>query len=98
MLYFIKRIYRELKLRKVKNSVFSKCIIGINPIITERASVLLTNGSKKEDIIIGNRFKLSGQLISSHRGKIKIGDRSLVGPNCYVGAVQSVTIGNDVWI
>lgn len=35
-------------------------------------------------------------MISSHHGKIQIGNHCLVGPKCVIGAVDSVILGNYV--
>lgn len=98
MLSIFKKIYKNYRLAQVKKHVFNSVLIGENSIISESASVLLLHNSTKNDIKIGDRFKLSGQLISSHGGKITIGNRCLVGPSCCVGAVNEVTIGDFVRI
>lgn len=98
MINFLKKIYKSYKLKKVQKNITEKSNIGNYPIITETASILLMSGSNKNDINIGDRFKISGQLISSHNGKIFIGNRCLVGPRCCIGAVNNITIGNYVRI
>lgn len=96
MIGFIKKLYDKYRLRQARNRVVSRCCIGNNNIITQSANIKLINRSVKEDIKIGSYFKISGQIISSHHGKVEIGDHCLVGPNCCVGAVLSVKIGNYV--
>lgn len=95
---YLKMFFTLWKQHNVKKQVLSSTKMGHNPIISSSANVKLLWGSSPEDIRIGNSFKLSGELISSHKGKISIGNYSLVGPNCVVGAVNSVTIGDYVLI
>ncbi|WP_291587857.1 DapH/DapD/GlmU-related protein [Bacteroides sp.] len=96
MIEFIKRLYHSFQLWKTKQHVSMSAIIGENSIICSSAHVKLLHGSEKKDIKIGSHFKFVGELISSHHGKIEIGDHCLVGPNCVVGAVNSIKIGNYV--
>ncbi len=52
-------------------------------------------GSKKEDIVIGNAFRIfSGTISSQNGGKIEIGEYVKFGFNCLVGAAKSIKIGN----
>lgn len=96
MISFLRKILSSFRLKQAKRRVFSSVIIGENSIISATANVKLLHGASKESIKIGNYFKLSGELISSHNGRIVIGDHCLVGPNCVVGAVNKVVIGNYV--
>lgn len=94
----LKHLYNKIRLRKAIRLVSKSTTIGRNPIITYTANIELLHGSKKNDIVIGDNFKLSGELISHFNGKIEIGNNCLVGPNCHVGAVKHVKIGNYVLI
>ena len=58
------------------------------------SNVSLKYGSKKSDIILGNRFGLLGSLNSQYGGKIIIGQYSNVGKNSIIGAKESITIGD----
>lgn len=98
MISFIKKIIDQYRLKNVQKKVFSSAIIGHKAIITLSANIKLLNGSTKDDIKVGDNFKISGELISSHGGKIKIGNNCLVGPRCVVGAVSSILIGDYVMI
>ena len=95
MIEFIRDLYHKLQLKRVKRSIFSSCNIGDNSIITNTAFIKLRK-SDPSDITIGSYFKMSGTLCSQYHGKIEIGDHCLVGPNCIVGAVDSVKLGNYV--
>lgn len=98
MLDLFFNIYRHYRLEQVKKTIFSSTTIGKNSIVSSSASVKLLYGSNKDDINIGDCFKITGELISSHHGKIKIGNNCLLGPNCVIGAVNQVLIGDGVWI
>lgn len=98
MLSFLKYLYRNFKQKDIERKVKSSVYIKGDSIITSSAYVKLLYGSNKDDIQIGTNFKLSGSLISSHGGKIKIGDHCLIGPNCVVGAVEYVEIGHNVMV
>ncbi|WP_286107650.1 acyltransferase [Arenibacter sp. M-2] len=58
------------------------------------SNIVLSYGSTKNDISIGKRFYLRGELASQYGGKITIGNYSMIGKNTIIGAVNSVTIGN----
>ena len=94
--FISKKIWNSFRLKKAKRRVLSSVVIGDNYIISSTANVKLLYGSSKEDIKIGDYFKMSGELISSHNGKIDIGKHCLVGPNCVVGAVNKIIIGDYV--
>lgn len=98
MIGIIKYLYHKYRLRQVVKRAFRSASIGEYSIITNTANVKLLYGSSKEDVIIGNYFKFSGEIISSHHGKVKIGDHCLLGPRCVVGAVNLVAIGSNVMI
>lgn len=92
MISFLRKILSSFRLHQAKRRVFSSVIIGENSIISATANVKLLHGASKENIRIGNYFKLSGELIASHSGKINIADHCLVGPNCVVGAVNKALL------
>lgn len=98
MISIFKKILYDYRLKLAKKRVLSLAIIGDNSIISATANVKLLYGSSKEDIVIGEYFKISGELISSHHGKIQIGNHCLVGPRCVIGAVDSVILGNYVML
>ena len=98
MISIFKKILYDYRLKLAKKRVLSLAIIGDSSIISATANVKLLYGSSKEDIVIGEYFKISGELISSHHGKIQIGNHCLVGPRCVIGAVDSVILGNYVML
>ena len=96
MISIFKKILYAYRLKLAKKRVLSFAIIGNNSIVSTTANVKLLYGSSKGDIVVGEYFKISGELISSHHGKIQIGNHCLVGPKCVIGAVDSVILGNYV--
>jgi len=62
------------------------------------SNISLLHGSTKEDIILGDRFWLSGSLVSQHHGKIEIGSFTLIGTGSIIGSVKTVKIGSFVSI
>lgn len=95
MLSFLRKIYKCFLSSKAKKQVISSCIIGDNYSIEHTAKIELLSSSK-DDIIIGKYFNFKGKLISQFNGKIIIGNHSLLGPNCVIGAVERVEIGDYV--
>ena len=61
---------------------------------TRASSISLIDGSKPEDIKIGNKVWMWGSLNSQSGGKIILGDYFKMGIGCVINAVDSVTIGN----
>ena len=52
----------------------------------------------REDIQIGNRCEIKGTLRSFQGGRIIIGDNFYMGYRSFIGAMDSIVIGNDVII
>ncbi len=98
MINFFLNVFRKYRQNKTEKLILQSALIGSNPIITFTARIELNGGACKENIKVGDYFKLSGTLISFDKGKIKIGSHCLVGPNCAVGAANSIEIGNYVLI
>lgn len=95
MIRYLKSLYRRCLKRSAQQHILSSAIIGKDCNIEASARIQLLCSSK-EDIVIGNAFNFKGIIISEYHGKIKIGDHTLLGPNCVIGAVNKVEIGNDV--
>jgi maltose O-acetyltransferase len=98
MISIIKKIIETYRQKRAEKTVLNSACIGSNPVITMSGNVEISGGSTKNDIVVGDFFKLSGSLISFGGGKIRIGSYSLVGPGCAVGAANYVEIGSYVLI
>lgn len=96
MIQIIKNIVNNYRLNKIIKHIKASSTIDKDYIITLGANIKLLHGSTKNDIHIGKNFKISGEIISSHHGKIEIGNNCLVGPRCTIGAVNHVKLGN--WV
>lgn len=62
------------------------------------ARIVTNNGSKKENVVIGNDAKIYGSLISESGGDILIGEGAHIGPFTTIGAVSKVEIGEYAMI
>lgn len=88
----LKPLLKYKKFRQVSRNAVLK---GTRYVFEDGAYVALIDGSKKEDIILGNNIILKGRLASQHGGKISIGDNVGIWPHSSVQSVNSVTIGNN---
>ena len=86
--------FKYLERRNSKRLLAFVGKLGSNHIFYRGSNISLLYGSSKNDILIGDRFWLSGILVSEFGGKITIGDYCMVQPNSVIGAVDSVTIGD----
>lgn len=95
MIRYIKTLYKRYLLRGVRKHIYTSAILGKDCNIEATARIQLM-GSSKEDIVIGDGFNFKGTIISEYNGKVKVGNHTLLGPNCVIGAVNYVEIGNYV--
>ena len=56
------------------------------------------SSKNKENVVIGEGCEIKGQLVSFEDGKIQIGNNVFMNFNSFIGAMDSITIGNDVII
>lgn len=85
------------RLRAIKNRREFKR----NSIYGDDLSVQYTShcfSDNKGDVVIGNHCDIKGTLRSYEGGKIVIGDNFYFGYSSYIGAMDCVTIGNEVII
>lgn len=95
MLNFLRNIYNSYVLRQTKRKVFSLAKFGQNCSI-ERTARIQLYCSEKDDIQVGDHFNFKGTIISEFGGKVLIGNHTLLGPNCVIGAVNRVEVGDFV--
>ncbi|RRJ89558.1 acyltransferase [Paenimyroides tangerinum] len=57
------------------------------------SSIVLFDGSTKEDIVLGDNCRMYGTLMSQNNGKIIIKENVKIGGATIIGAVNSITIG-----
>lgn len=83
-------------LKRKKKQLLSQAIFGSvqDKLFCKRSSSInLTDGSKPEDIILGNNVWMWGSLNSQSGGKIILGDYCKVGSGCVIDAVERISIG-----
>lgn len=91
----ITRIINNL-VRNSRYRLFKKmCTLNGQLYILNKSSlVLLSDGSKKGDIILGDNVCIYGKLESQNGGKIIMGNNTRIGCNSVVRSVNSITIGD----
>lgn len=95
MVLRIKKLLEYIRCTKNRKEFKKNCIHGSD--LKVRFTSHCSSNSKN-DIVIGNRCEIKGRLISFEGGKIRIGDNCFMNFNSCIGAMDSVTIGNDVII
>lgn len=91
---FIKHIinyFTYLRLNK-------KAIMNRNVFINRRSKITLIDGSTKKDVVFGENIMYFGKIISSNKGKIKIGNNTSIRLGCIFYCAKGITIGNNVMI
>lgn len=86
LLWLVMQAYWRWKFSK-------KAILRGKVFFGRHSRIQLSDGSRREDIIIEKNVKLYGTLISQACGKILISESAHVGPNTTIGAAYSVSIG-----
>lgn len=90
----LKRIYIAILQRRAKKHVFKNAIItGKNHIIGARASVILSDGAKKEQVQIGDSCWHRGRIIVQTSGEVILKPHSQIGDNTDIFAVNRIEIG-----
>lgn len=81
-----------------KDNLTKSCIIGDDVWLSEQADII-NNSLPKENIIIGSRSRLMGQLfLFDVGGFIKIGEDCFIGPNTKIWSAIKIIIGDRVLI
>jgi acetyltransferase-like isoleucine patch superfamily enzyme len=93
----VSNLLNKIQLKRKKKQLLSKAIVGSiqdNLFCKTCSSISLTDGSKPEDIKIGNKVWMWGHLSSQTGGKIVLGNYVKIGAGCVVDAVESISIGD----
>lgn len=91
----IKRLvywYQYKKLRK--NATLQGRHYNVGP----KGGVTLSDGSTKEDVVLGDYVDVYGLLMSQNHGIIRIGNHSRVGRDVQIQSCESISIGSHVAI
>lgn len=82
--------------RKSKKQVLASVIVKGECQILHNSSVSLLHGSKRGDVVLGDKCRLLGATLASQNGgEIIIGDRVKFGGGTWIQATDCVQIGND---
>lgn len=91
----LRGIYENMKdylaARRIKKRA---TLLGTNYYFTQYSNIDLSDGSDKNDIVIGDNVKMNGTLASQNHGKIYIGNYIRLAEHSKIGSVLSVKIGN----
>ncbi len=90
---FIRKILNYI-LSKRKYYIFAKhaTLKGHNYIFGRASSISITDGSSKDDIIIGDNVWIYGAVNSQNKGRIQIGNNVNIGYNSSLLAVDNIFI------
>ncbi len=95
--YLIYKIAKKYALDKHIESCKRNAEIHDGTILSQTSRIL--NNRKKENISIGDKTILNGQLVTfKHGGEITIGDYCFIGENSRIWSAKKITIGNRVLI
>lgn len=93
----VKKAINELLIKIKRKSFKSGALFGKNVCFDENSSCTNKTGSK-DNIQIGSNCMIRCQIIALGSGKISIGDNTYIGVNSRLGAIQNITVGNNVII
>lgn len=89
--YLLNRFYeKRIRRRFGKMSVLN----GTDYIFKKESKIILSDGSNRNDIVLGQNVCIYGKLESQNGGKIIFGDNTRLGVHSIIRAVNSVTIGS----
>lgn len=91
----VKRILFKLLERKNYYVIRKHCTFGANTKFGMRARCIC---EEENSIQIGDHCEINGSLITQDKGRIVIGDHVTIRYETKIGAVNSITIGNNVII
>jgi len=91
----IKKVVYKLQFRKVsKNAIFNGSHYNVGP----TGAINLADGSKPNDVVIGDYVDIYGMINSQNHGKVTIGSHTRLGRDASVQCCDSITIGSHVAI
>lgn len=91
------RIYKKIKAVSCRRTFIAHSVFGQN-FQSDEYSLCRNETGNKNNILIGDNCRIRCQLIALGSGKIKIGNNTYIGGPSKIGAIQSISIGNDVII
>lgn len=92
-------IKKNVKLHAIRKKISQRStFVGTGQCFRVGATVSLSYGSTKEDVVLNDHCELFGHLSSSNHGKIILGSWAKVGLGTHIEAVNKIEIGNDTAI
>lgn len=91
----IKDYLKKIRCQKNYTEFEKNCIHGQQLYLRNTSHC---HASNKKDIVIGSRCEIKGTLYSFEGGKISIGNNVFISFSTYIGAMDSINIGDDVII
>lgn len=88
----MKKLLKKM-INKINNYRFRNRVIFKGKVdFSHTSKINLTNGSKKEDIVLNDRCRMYGSLISKFNGKIYIEENVKIGFDTILAATNSILI------
>lgn len=85
----LRTIYKKYLISKFKKkAIINKCVN-----FNRTSSITISDGSTRNDIIIGNNVVMHARLLSQNGGKIIFENNTQIGYSSFVGAIDSIIIG-----
>lgn len=97
MIHLLLDRYEKSKKKKILAACHKNAQIG-SPFDIEPSARINNESGKKENIILGDHNFLAGKMRTSPNGKIKIGNYCYISTGAFLGAANSIEIGNYVGI
>lgn len=92
---FFRKIKRDYQQRVAWNNVTSHAILlGDNHNIDSQASIVLSCGAKKENVILKNNSEIYGKIICWGNGQIVLGEWVKIGFRTTINCVEKIEIGD----
>ncbi|OUS18354.1 hypothetical protein A9Q88_00775 [Gammaproteobacteria bacterium 50_400_T64] len=89
----MKKIIRKL-ISQYNNHRFSKKVrVGKRALFGRTSDIQLQDGSRKNDVFIGDDVMMLGRVISQNGGKITLSDKVNIRGETIIGAVNCISIG-----
>lgn len=95
----IRKIINSMRAYPKKRKFQKNCICGENLVVSRTANIFVNPSlPPRKNVVIGDNCDIKAVLNAYGDGKITIGNNCYTGYKTYIGAMESITIGNDVII
>lgn len=94
----LRKIVKYLKCKRIKQRFYKMCDCGKNLVVTTTAKCQVDFTPPRKNVVIGDNCEIKAVLRSYENGKITIGNNCFISFSTYIGAMDSVSIGDDVII